>query len=81
MYRSISSVISWRDMGEWSAKNPMARRRDQPRAWMPVSTTSRPARRESAVSIPTRSQSSAYRPISSERRSLYRPHPSPKAGR
>ncbi len=32
---------------------------------MPVSTTSRPARMESAISMPSRSQSSSYRPISS----------------
>ena len=42
----------------------------------PVSTTSRAARQACASSIPKRSPSSRYRPISSARRSLYRPQPS-----
>ena len=54
----------------------MASSRVQPSACIPVSTTSRQARIESAESMPIRSSSELYRPISSARRSVYRPHPS-----
>ena len=53
--------------------------RVQPSAWIPVSTTSRPARHASYDRMPKRSMSDEYRPISSASRSVYRPQPSANA--
>src|SRR4051812_19049854 len=53
-----------------SHMNCRARCRDQPKWCMPVSTTSRQARRASKESMPSRAVSDMYRPISSASRSL-----------
>ncbi len=78
-YLSTSDSICISAIGVFSTRKSMASCRLHPLACRPVSTTSRPARMASIVSMPSLDSSLLYRPISSARRSQYSAQPSPKA--
>lgn len=59
-----------------SRRQAAARSSDQPSTLRPVSTTSRAAKKRSALIRPYRSRGSAYMPISSHRPAAYSAQPS-----